>query len=153
MPGGIWVVSQSTVLTTCCHFGACSFCSTGILRRRIIFTIVRSSILVETSTKISTRCPPIRRPVKYCLFPSPVKLRIRFPASSGVTLAADSLSFSSLRSSSSDLSCSIASLRAFVSSVTEFSSFSVLRISSITSSRIPANTAISSISLASSSLS
>ena len=77
VPAAICVVSQSTVLTTCCHFGARRCCSGDMLRRRRMLTIVRSSMLVDVSTRITTCLPPMRRPVRYWRLPSPSNARKR----------------------------------------------------------------------------
>ena len=78
----------------------------------LTMTSVLSSMLVDVSTRITTRLPPMRRPVRYCRSPSPTKLRMRVPASCGVTLAAARRAVSACSCASSARRRSMAARRA-----------------------------------------
>src|SRR5882672_366342 len=133
VPSAIWVVSQSSVLTTWTHFGDCTCCAGGMLRRRITLTSVRSSMLVDTSTRITTRLPPMRNPVRYCRLPSPTKPRTDVPPGTGSLAAAAKRSFSAWTRASSALSFSTASLRA-VESNSAVAASACLAVSSVSRS-------------------
>ena len=99
-----------------------------MLRRRMILTILSSSMLAERSTRISVRVPPSFSPVRYWRSPSPLNSRTRLPVSSSSASSASSRLTSSSRLLMSDCKASTRSIFARVSSSYSASS---LRSSSI----------------------
>src|SRR5210317_245766 len=115
-----------------------------MLRRRMILTIVSSSMLAERSTRISVRLPPSLSPVRYWRSPSPLNSRILAPWFSSSALSASRR----LTSSSSDLmslcSFSIRSILASVSSSYSASSSRNSFISAMISAILPSAVCFSS---------
>ena len=76
---GICAVSQSTVATVLRHFSDRRRRDSGMLRNRITLTTVSSSMLAETSTRITMRSPPSLSPLRYWRSPEPTKPFTRLP--------------------------------------------------------------------------
>ena len=87
-----------------------------MLRRRMMFMIVSSSMLADRSTRISVRLPPSFSPVRYCRSPSPLNSRILLPSACSSSARASSRLTSSSSVLISDCSASMLLISASVSS-------------------------------------